>query len=134
MSKTQNPPAFRCLKRCLKRQSHAFRRFKQRFRHRNAVANTAPCRFRQRRRGVPSPARGPASSGRSPGYSPPSCTLLLRRVRRKQVSPQPPVNLDDREGSESSIIGCLLGILFFYKVLTLLPCNFSTKKDLQVRV
>ena len=47
MSKTPNPLAFRCLKRCLKRKNQAFRRFKHRFRHRNTVSNAVQHRFRQ---------------------------------------------------------------------------------------
>jgi hypothetical protein len=46
MSKTPNPPAFRCLIRCLRRQNQAFRRFKRRFRHRNTVSKAVQHRFR----------------------------------------------------------------------------------------
>ena len=35
----KTPLAFRCFKRCLKRQTQAFRRFKHRFRYRNTVSN-----------------------------------------------------------------------------------------------
>ena len=39
MSKTPNPLAFRCFKRCLTCQNQAFRRCKRRFRHRSIVSN-----------------------------------------------------------------------------------------------
>ena len=45
--KKANPMAFRCLKRCLKRQNQAFRCFTRRFRHRNTVSNAVQHRFRQ---------------------------------------------------------------------------------------
>ena len=47
MSKTPNPTAFRCVKRCLKRQNQAFRCFKPNFRHRNTLSNAVQQRFRQ---------------------------------------------------------------------------------------
>ena len=47
MSKTPNPLAFRCLKRCLNRQNQAFRRSKHHFRRRNTVSNAVQHRFRQ---------------------------------------------------------------------------------------
>ena len=59
MSKTPNALAFRCLKRCLKRQSHAFRRFKRRFRHRNTVSKNLRSRLGGAGR-APAPERGGA--------------------------------------------------------------------------
>ena len=46
MSKTRNPLAFQCLKRCLKRQSQAFRRFTpfQTQKHRSAPSSTTMVR------------------------------------------------------------------------------------------
>ena len=60
MSKTPIPSAFRCLKRCLKRQNQAFRRFKRRFRNRNTVSTAVQHRFRQLC--PPAPIHGPASA------------------------------------------------------------------------